>query len=272
MERSWLILNKKWQIYRTSGKGLLISMGLILVLATCSHKSVLLTQMELKTFPIKSLTSVYFDDAMEYRDSLFEAVDLSEVADRYASGSEFNGFLLDCFDDYQGFISLDEVHRYDLHLATQLKIGPGFKVPSWLKPMLTLVPDGQNAPKVERFITANIRSLRFIRSEDYYRPIHSVAESQPVAEEGLRRFKNNCLMCHSIQGVGGNKGIPLLEAYDYSRERDRVNFMNDFLGFHYNGDSDQKNVGKFISGKKLNPIVEFLRSVQKIRKLNRSSQ
>ena len=89
--------------------------------------------------------------------------------------------LLNCFDDYQGILSLNDIRRYDLRLATKIKLAFGSFKPDWLNPLLILVPDGKHPPFQERFLTANIRELKFVRLKNYYAPLEKIARSPATA-------------------------------------------------------------------------------------------
>ena len=92
--------------------------SLIFILLACPGSSIVvkpLTLSDLQLFPAKYIASSYFDRGMGYHDSRFQAVDLSEVLIRFVNDPKIDGVLLDCFDDYQGFISLHEINKYDLY-------------------------------------------------------------------------------------------------------------------------------------------------------------
>jgi hypothetical protein len=76
----------------------------------------------------------------------------------------------------------------------------------------------------------------------------------------LEVFKNNCLFCHSLKGRGGNKGARLLEAYDFSYKSDQIRMLRDFRGFHNKDNQDKQDVEQFITQKKLERVVDFLKS------------
>ena len=203
----------------------------------------------------ENMTSRYFDRSMGYRDSYFNAISLTELVKKVVPNS-FDGLLLDCYDDYQGFISFNEIQRYDLRLATKLEIASEFEKPDWLNPMMILVPDEVDAPKQESFLTANIRELRFVKSKDYYAPLNAALKNSDVP--GYSVFKSNCLFCHSLKGVGGNKGIDLLKVYSLAQEEEKERFVSDFFGFHNTDNLEKQNMEQFVDQKKVKEIVEFL--------------
>ncbi len=216
------------------------------------------TLKELEAFGVQAVESSYFDRAMDYQHTRLRVISLAQLADRLYPGGEVDALALNCFDDYQGIVSLADVRRYDLRLATGIEVLPRFKKPGWLNPLLIVVPDGSGAPYQERFMTANIRELRFVRMEDYYAPLWEIVQGSPALREGLEAFKDNCLFCHSVKGIGGNKGILLLTAYDFSRAPDREKFKSDFAAFHGKDNPDKQNIQQFVTGALLEKIIRFL--------------
>lgn len=208
----------------------------------------------------QQISSEYFDKAMHMSDSRFSAVSFSQLLQQFKLKRGEDAVLLNCFDDYQGILSLDDVYRYDLRLAIKIMLASGSSKPDWLNPLLILVPDGQQPPFQERFMTANIRELKLVRLNDYYAPLEKIAGSSTKAQEGLEVFKNNCLFCHSLKGRGGNKGARLLEAYDFSYKSDQIRMLGDFRGFHNKDNQDKQDVEQFITQKKLERVVDFLKS------------
>jgi hypothetical protein len=166
--------------------------------------------------------------------------------------------LLNCVDDYQGILPVREIRRYDLQLATRIAVNAKVKLPSWLNPLLVLVPDGVSAPFQEKFMTANIRELKFINQEDYYAPLQDVVGKFPGLEKGFQSYKNNCQFCHSLKKVGGNKGGRLLEKYRFSVELERRRFLSDFAGFHNKQNVDKQNVEQFVTDAELAAVGKFL--------------
>jgi hypothetical protein len=158
---------------------------------------------ELETGGASEIQSQYFDMAMDYQDSTFITISFSKFVDKFNSANRADAVLLNCRDDYQGVVSIDDIKRYDLRLATEIQIHSNYKKPSWLNPLLIIVPDGVDAPKIERFLTANISELLFFRLADYYAPVTEIAEKFPESKKGLSIFQDNCLFCHSIRNVGG---------------------------------------------------------------------
>ncbi len=217
---------------------------------------------QLKSLGTETLPSAYFDKALGYAGSEFEAIPMAELVRRFDPDGQSDAVLLNCFDDYQGIISIADIKNYDLRLATKLNFHPEVKPPGWLNPLLVIVPDGSPAPFQERFLTANIRELKFTQLDAYYQPLNLAGQSSVHASEGLSSFKNNCLFCHSLRGIGGNKGIDLLNAYDFSKAGDRGRFEEDFMRFHQKDNPDKQNVQQFVSGKQLQAIGHFLSAVQ----------
>jgi cytochrome c1 len=174
----------------------------------------------------------------------------------------WDAVLLDCHDDYQVIISIYYILKYDLRLALEMKLAVSEQRPSWLNPMMVIVPDSKEAPHQERFMTANIRELRFVRLSEYYAPLDKVALKSMHAHRGGQVFKDNCLFCHSLKGIGGNKGTDLLRAYDFSKGADGPQFKKDFAAFHYKDNADKQDMEQFVDTDTLRRIVVFLREVQ----------
>ena len=217
---------------------------------------------KLESLGIREIPSEYFDKAMHTSDSRFSSVSFSKLAQEFALKRGEDAVLLNCFDDYQGILSLDDVYRYDLRLATKIKLASKSSKPDWLNPLLILVPDGKRPPFQERFMTANIRELKFVRLNDYYAPLKKIAGNSPEAKSGLEVFKNNCLFCHSLKGRGGNKGERLLEEYDFSYESDRMRMKGDFNAFHNKDNPDKQDVEQFVTDEKLERVADYLLQAQ----------
>ncbi len=206
--------------------------------------------------------SAYFDRGMHYEGSQFRAVALTELVRRFHPEERWNAVLLDCRDDYQGIISIDDILTYDLRLALEMKLASNIKRPDWLNPRVVIVPDPKEAPHQERFMTANIRELRFVRLSEYYAPLDAVALKSMHAHRGGQVFKDNCLFCHSLKGIGGNKGTDLLNAYDFAKGMDGPKFKKDFTAFHNKGNADKQDMEQYMDSDTLRRIVVFLREVQ----------
>lgn len=190
------------------------------------------------------------------------AISFSRLLQEFKLKRGEDAVLLNCFDDYQGILSLNDIHRYDLRLATRIKLSSWNSKPDWLNPLLVLVPDGKHPPFQERFLTANIRELKFVRLNDYYAPLKKNTESSSKSQEGLEIFKNNCLFCHSLKGVGGNKGVLLIEAYGFSNDAGRKKFLMDFKNFHHKDNADKQDVEQFVTDEKLQRIMDYLLQAQ----------
>ena len=218
------------------------------------------TAPKLESLGMREITSEYFDRVIHIEDSRFSTISFSRLLTEFSLKQGEDAVLLNCFDDYQGILSLNDIHRYDIQLATRIKLAPESTKPDWLNPLLIIVPDGQRPPFQERFMTANIRELKLVRLNDYYAPLEKIAGSSTKAQEGLEVFKNNCLFCHSLKGRGGNKGARLLEAYDFSYKSDQIRMLGDFRNFHNKDNKDKQDVEQFITQKKLERVVDFLKS------------
>jgi hypothetical protein len=207
----------------------------------------------------KEISSLYFDKALDYKGSKFRVISLAGLVRLFDPKGQSNAVLLECFDDYQGILSIADIERYDIQLATRINIRPEFNKPDWLNPLLVIVPDNKKAPFQERYLTANIRELRFTRLDEYYAPLRKAGGDSA----GYSAFKDNCLFCHSLMGVGGNKGVRLLESYDFSRMDGKNRFRKDFAAFHHKANKDKQNVEQFVSESQLEDLMDFLRRVQK---------
>lgn len=204
----------------------------------------------------KEIASRYFDKAMQYDGSQFRVISFPGLVDFVDPQGHSDAVLLNCFDDYQGILSIADIKRYDIQLATRIMTRPQFQKPDWLNPLLVIVPDNKKAPFQERYLTANIRELKFTRLKDYYAPLREAGGASSPA--GHSAFKDNCLFCHSLMGIGGNKGARLLENYDFSRMDDKNKFRRDFAAFHHKENADKQNVEQFVSESQVEDIMDFL--------------
>jgi hypothetical protein len=213
---------------------------------------------KLEAIGTQEISSKYFDRAMHWSDSRFFAINFSHLVKRFALKRGEDAVLLNCFDDYQGILLLNDVHRYDLRLATKIKIAFGYFKPNWLHPLLILVPDGKRVPFQERFMTANIREIKFVRLKDYYAPLEKMLGNKLRSQEGFQVFKNNCLFCHSLKGRGGNKGGHLIKKYEFLDEAGRSKFLMDFKNFHNKNNNDKQDFQQFVTYEKLERIIDYL--------------
>jgi hypothetical protein len=216
------------------------------------------TLSQLESLGGQRMTSEYFDRAMDYQGSRFTAISFSRLVDRFDPGHLSDAVLLDCVDDYQGILLIDDIRRYDLQLATRIEIKAGLKRPSWLHPLLVLVPQGVSAPFQEKFMTANIRELKFVSREKYYAPLSSVVRKFPDLGQGFQSYKNNCQFCHSLRGVGGNKGGQLIKKYRFSLATEKLRFESDFARFHNKLNADKQNIEQFVTAEEIGAIGKFL--------------
>jgi len=208
------------------------------------------------------ISSVYFDRGLHTSGSQFRAVALKELVQRFHPEERWDAVLLNCRDDYQGIISIHDILKYDLRLALEMKLASNVKQPDWLKPMMVIVTDNKEVPHQERFMAANIRELRFVRLSEYYAPLDAVVFKSMHAHRGGQSFKDNCLFCHSLKGVGGNKGINLLKTYNFAKGMDGPKFRKDFAAFHHKDNADKQDMEQFMNSDTLRRIVVFLREVQ----------
>ena len=209
------------------------------------------------------IASAYFDRGMHTEGSRFRVVSLAELIRRYQPEERWDAVLLECHDDYQGLLSLSDILNFDLRLALEMKLTPGVDRPAWLNPMVVIVPDGRGAPRKERFMTAYIRELRFVRLTDYYAPLDKLALKSMNAHLGGQAFKDNCLFCHSLKDIGGNKGTDLLQAYDFSDKREGPRFKKDFAAFHNKDNADKQDMEQFVTSPVLQTLLVFLREVSR---------
>jgi hypothetical protein len=216
---------------------------------------------KLEKLGVKTISSSYFDRAMKYDDAELKVVSLLKIISQFELKSGEDAILLNCFDDYQGILPISDALKYDLQLATKIKLGSS--KPGWLNPLLVVVPDGKEPPFVERFLTANIRELKFVRLSDYYGPLRKPAKDSKEASEGFEVYKNNCLFCHSLKGRGGNKGVRLLQVYELSKEIDQKKLLNDFKSFHHKDNADKQNVEQFVTRDQLQRVMDFLLALKR---------
>ena len=75
---------------------------------------------------------------------------------------------------------------------------------------------------------------------------------------GLNVFKNNCLFCHSINNVGGNKGGSLLDKFDLSLDMEKLRFKETFLITHGVNNENKQNTNQFLTDDHLDALLQFL--------------
>jgi hypothetical protein len=214
------------------------------------------TRAKLEKLGVKTISSSYFDRAMKYDDAQFKVISLLKLISQFELKSGEDAIVLNCFDDYQGILSISDALKHDLQLATKIELG--LSKPSWLNPLLVVVPDGKAPPFEERFLTANIRELKFVRSSDYYGPLKNIAKVSKEASQGFEVYKSNCLFCHSLKGRGGNKGVRLLQIYELTKVRDQKKLLKDFKSFHHKGNADKQDIEQFVTSYQLQRIMDFL--------------
>jgi len=219
------------------------------------------TVSKLEKLGVKKISSSYFDRAMKYDDAELKVVSLLKIISQFELKSGEDAILLNCFDDYQGILPISDILKYDLQLATKIELGSS--KPGWLNPLLIVVPDGKEPPFEERFLTANIRELKFVRLSDYYGPLRKIAKVSKKAEQGFEVYKNNCLFCHSLKGRGGNKGTRLLQVYELAKETGQKKFLNDFKSFHHKDNADKQDVEQFVTRDQLQRVMDFLLALKR---------
>ena len=206
----------------------------------------------------KWISSIYFDKGMKYEGSQLEVISLSDLLKKYSPGKDRDAILLNCADDYQGIISIDDVKNYDLQIALKIELPQGSVRPDWLQPLFIVVPNHAKPPFSERFFTANITELHFVRLADYYAPLESLGLRTAYAQFGLDLFKDNCLFCHSIKKVGGNKGTSLLSTFDPMSGGWKNRFKEKFFKMHGRGNITKQNTGQFLTNNQFDALLEFL--------------
>ncbi len=219
------------------------------------------TLSKLEKLGVKKISSSYFDRAMKYDDAELKVVSLLKIISQFELKSGEDAILLNCFDDYQGILPISDVLKYDLQLATKIELGSS--KPGWLNPLLVVVPNGKEPPFEERFLTANIRELKFVRSSDYYGPLEKIARVSKEASQGFEVYKNNCLFCHSLKGRGGNKGVRLLQVYELTKETDQKKFLNNFKSFHHKNNANKQDVEQFVTRDQLQRVMDFLLALKR---------
>ena len=206
----------------------------------------------------KWISSTYFDQGLKYESSRMKVVSLSELLKVYSPDENVDAILLNCADGYQGIISINDVKNYDLQLALIIELPQGTTRPYWLQPLLIVVPNHAKPPFSERFFTANITELRFVRLVDYYSSLYSLDLRNAYAQFGLELFKDNCLFCHSINKVGGNKGTSLLSTFDLISDEGINNFKEKFFKMHGRDNNTTQNTGLFLTNDQFDALLEFL--------------
>ncbi len=223
------------------------------------------TKKKLESLGTRKMPSSYFDRAMKYSGTEFEGVSLSKIISQFKFKNYEDAILLNCFDDYQGFLTGSEILKYDLYLATRVKLESGSSKPGWLNPLLIIVPDGKTPPFEEKFLTANIKELKFVRSSEYYAPLKNIANTSKEAEQGFEVYKSNCLFCHGLKNRGGNKGVRLLNRYSFAKNEGQKMFLSDFKSFHDKDNADKQDVKQFVTTDQLEKVIDFLSSFNKVK-------
>ena len=209
----------------------------------------------------KWISSTYFDRGIKYEGSKLEVISFSDLLKKYSPDKNLDAILLNCADDYQGIISINDVKNYDLQLALKIELPQGSVRPDWLQPLLIVVPNHAKPPFSERFFTANITELHFVRLADYYAPLESLGLRNAYAQFGLELFKDNCLFCHSIKKVGGNKGTSLLSAFDLMSDGEKNRFKEKFFKMHGRDNNTKQNTGQFLTNDQFDALLEFLHEI-----------
>jgi len=245
-----------WKVKQTFYPAYWVCIFLWVFVTACTGVGV--TADGLDGFERRWVSSTYFDRAMGYKNSRFQVISFTEVLGQFDPGDDADAVLLDCVDDYQAIVSVVDIRQYDLRLAVKIELADGLDRPAWLNPLLIVVPNGKNAPFVERFLAANISKLRFVKLANYYAPLNHAVQKGSPASVGSKIFKDNCLFCHSIKGVGGNKGGSLPEAFDFSSKLEKQRFKDTFLLVHREDNANKQNTEQFLLPGHLDALVDFL--------------
>jgi len=270
-------LRNLFKLNRWSNRKIILSLSLLLVvffLPSCESflvlndtllrqagkgsKSVTSRDSVFELLEKKWISSTYFDQGLKYESSRMKVVSLSELLKVYSPDENVDAILLNCADGYQGIISINDVKNYDLQLALIIELPQGTARPYWLQPLLIVVPNHAKPPFSERFFTANITELRFVRLVDYYSSLYSLDLRNAYAQFGLELFKDNCLFCHSINKVGGNKGTSLLSTFDLISDEGINNFKEKFFKMHGRDNNTTQNTGLFLTNDQFDALLEFL--------------
>lgn len=204
------------------------------------------------------IRSSYFDRGMGLKETRLTVVPFSRMLEIFPPTNGMDSILMDGEDDYQAIISLDQGEKYNLYWATKIQVSDGEKKPDWMNPLALVAPDSSNPPDVERFLPANIINLRYVRWKEYYKPITAVLKRYPKQVKiGFEAFVDDCLYCHSLKGIGGNKGGDLTKKFQLSSESDQKGFVQAFGIKHYNK-GQFSSVEEFLRKKKAQKIAEFL--------------
>ena len=82
------------------------------------------TAPKLESLGMREITSEYFDRAMHMEGSRFSTISFARLLKEFSLKGGEDAVLLNCIDDYQGILSLDDINRYDIQLATRIKLAP----------------------------------------------------------------------------------------------------------------------------------------------------
>jgi len=209
----------------------------------------------------KWVSSDYFDRGFNYQNTRLEVVSLSNLLKKINPDKDLDAIILDCADDYQGIISINDIKKYDLQIALKIKLTQETARPDWLQPLIIVVPNHASPPFLERFFTANINELRFVKLADYYAPLRSLSFGNPSTDIGLDIFKDNCLFCHSINNIGGNKGTSLFIQFDLSLDSEKDRFKERFIEIHGGDRTNKQNMEQFLVDDQFSLLLEFLHKI-----------
>ncbi len=217
---------------------------------------------ELESKGKKVIASSYFDRGMGLKGTRLTVVPFNRMLELFPPPSDMDSILMDGEDDYQAIVSLKQGKQYDLYWATKIQVSKGEKKPDWMNPLAIVVPDSSSPPDVERYLPANIKNLRYVRWESYYKPITTILKRySKQGQVGFEVFGDDCLYCHSLKGIGGNKGGDLTKKFQLSSKSGQRGFIQAFGIKHYNK-GQYSSVQEFVLQKKAQKIAEFLNIIK----------
>jgi hypothetical protein len=215
----------------------------------------------------KWISSDYFDRGFNYENTRLQVISLYDVLKKKNTDKSLDAIILNCADDYQGVISINDIKKYDLQIALKIKLSQGADRPEWLQPLIIVVPNHASPPFSERFYTANINELRFVKLADYYAPLRFLSYGNPATEIGLDLFKDNCLFCHSINKVGGNKGTSLFAQFNFGLDNEQDRFKERFIEIHGVDSNNKQNMAQFLVDDQFDLLLEFLHEIALTKKI-----
>jgi len=96
---------------------------------------------------------------------------------------------------------------------------------------------------------------------NYYAPVEPQNLTSDISTFGLETFKDNCIFCHSINNVGGNKGGSLIDKYELTLDREKQRFTEAFLKKHGINNDEKQNIKQFLTNNSLDAVLKFLQDI-----------